>query len=124
MHSTTAVCLTLRSIQLRQGGVFMSLASILLKSVIELVALFAVELVVVAVWFGKPAAKLACWLRRSARDKVRKKLAGIRIGRPRNGANIITGSSDFKITKHFAGLTSGGLAGASIISSLALGPFI
>lgn len=105
----------------------MSLASILLKSAVELVALLVVVvvvLVVVAVWFGKPAAKLACWQRRSARDNERKKFARIRIGRPRKGANIITGSSDFKITKHFAGLTSGCLALASIISSLALGPFI
>lgn len=122
MQSTTAVCLTSRSIQLRHGSVFMALASILLKSALELVALFVVVVVfavVVVVGFGKPAAKLACWLRRSARDKERKKLASFLIGRPRKGANIITGSSDFKITKHFTGLTSGGLAMASIISQLA-----
>lgn len=110
MQSTTAVCLTSRSIQLRHGGVLMSLASILLKSALELVAL------VVAVGFSESAAKLADWLRRSARDKERKKLARIRICRPRKGANIITGSSGFKITKHFGGLTSGGSAMASIIS--------
>ncbi len=108
MQSTTAVCLTSRSIQLRHGGVFMSLASILLKSALELVALFVVVVVVAVVGLGKPSAKLACWLRRSARDTERKKLARIRIGRPRKGANIITGSDDFKITKHFVGLTSGG----------------
>ena len=51
----------------------MSLASILLKLAVELVALFVVVPAVVAVWFGRPAAKLACWQRRSARDNERKK---------------------------------------------------
>ena len=96
----------------------MSLASILLKSPLELVAPFAVVVVVVVfdVGLSTSAAKLACWLIRSARDNERKKLARNRIGRPRKGANIITGSGDFKITKHFGGLTSGGLAMTSIIS--------
>lgn len=119
MQSTTAVCLTSRSIQLRHGGVFMSLASILLKSQLELVALLVVVVVVVVVFdvgLSTSAAKLACWLIRSARDNERKKLARNRIGRPRKGANIITGSGDFKITKHFGDLTSGGLAMTSIIS--------
>lgn len=116
MQSTTAVCLTSRSIQLRHGGVFMSLASILLKSPLELVALLVVVVIVVDDGLSTSAAKLACWLIRSARDNERKKLARNRIGRPRKGANIITGSGDFKITKHFGDLTSGGLAMTSIIS--------
>ena len=121
MQRTTAVCLTSLSIQLRHGGVFMSLASIVLKfaAVLATGAGDEVELLL-----GLPVA-MALGALSSSRDSAVNKYARVRIWIPTKGANIITGSSDFKITKHFAGLTSGCLALASIISSLALlGSFI
>lgn len=102
MQRTTAVCLTSLSIQLRQGGVFMSLASIVLKSAAVLANGAGDE---VELLLGLPAA-MALGALSSSRDSAVNKYAGVRIWRPIKGTNIITGSSGFKITAHYQGLTS------------------
>ena len=102
MQRTTAVCLTSLSIQLRQGGVFMSLASIVLKSAAVLANGAGDE---VELLLGLPAA-MARGALSSSRDSAVNKYARVRIWRPIKGANIITGSSGFKITAHYLGLTS------------------
>ncbi len=102
MQRTTAVCLTSLSIQLRQGGVFMSLASIVLKFAAVLATGAGDE---VGLLLGLPAAMVLGALS-SSRDSAVNKYADVRIWRPINGTNIITGSSGFKITAHYLGLTS------------------
>ena len=58
---------------------------------------------------GSPAARATGALvkRRDRSVNALNKLARVRISRPTKGANIITGSCDFKITEHLSGLTSG-----------------